>query len=62
MYDVFGEGSNPFDKFLSPNHLEVPDWQDSRQHSVYYPCFTRQEMASLSTLKCLKRRIPLTCC
>lgn len=28
MYDVFGKGSNPIDKFLSPNHLEVPDWQD----------------------------------
>lgn len=28
MHDVFGKGSNAIDKFLSPNHLEVPDWQD----------------------------------
>lgn len=34
----------------------------SRRHSVYYPCFTRQEMVSLSTLKCLKWWIPLTYC
>lgn len=24
---MFGKGSNPIDKFLSPNHLEAPDWQ-----------------------------------
>ena len=28
MYDLFGKGSNPIDKFLSLNHLEGPDWQD----------------------------------
>ena len=26
-YDVSGKGSNAVDKFLSPNHLEGPDWQ-----------------------------------
>lgn len=29
MYDVFDTtGRNAIDKFLLPNHLEVPDWQD----------------------------------
>lgn len=33
----------------------------SSQHSAYYPCFTKQERESFSTIKCLKWKIPLTC-